>query len=94
MGAKFEIRSTHTRGKGKRLKYFVFARLLDPKTNFKITGNGRLNDVEITDYRALIRVVDKEGNPIPGIIEFKIRYRKDCDKLTEGDIVELILDED
>ena len=94
MGAKFEIEVKWKIGKGKHTKHFVFARCLDKEINFIVTDNSRLNDVEISNQFNQPRVLDKDGKSRLDIFAFKIRYKKDCDKLEEGQIVELIHDKE
>lgn len=90
MGVKFEIEGTFKVGRKKHAKYFVFAKCLEMSRNFEVTDKSKLGDVEISKFLTQPRAIDTEGNPRLDIFTFKIRYKKDCDKLKEGQIAELI----
>jgi hypothetical protein len=90
MGVKFEIEGGYKSGKKKHAKYFVFAKCLEMDKNFEVTDKSKLGNIEISKYLTQPRALDNEGNPRLDIFLFKIRYKKDCDELKEGQIVELI----
>jgi hypothetical protein len=90
MGVKFEIEAKYKTGKKRNEKYFVFAKCLEIEKEFKVTDNSRLGEIEISKFLTQPRATDKEGKPRFDIFIFKIRYKKDCDELEEGQIVELI----
>lgn len=81
MNPKFEIEAKWKTGKGKHMKHFVFARCLDKEVPFSVTDNSRLNDIEISNYLNQPRAIDQEGNPRVDIFAFKIRYKKEYNKL-------------
>ena len=89
MSVKFEIEVNLKLGKGKHAKYFVFAKCLEMDKGFSVTDNSKLGEIEISNYLGQPRALDKEGNIRLDIFAFKIRYKKDCGKLKEGQIVEL-----
>ena len=92
MEVKFEIEANLKLGKGKNTKYFVFAKCLDVEKDFSVTANSKLGGIEISNYLNQPRALDKEGKARLDVFVFKIRYKKDCDKLKEGQIVELTHD--
>jgi len=90
MKVKFEIELKWKTGKGKEEKHSVFAKCLEKEKNFSLTDKSKLGDVEINNYLNQPRAINKEGKPRLDLFAFKIRYKEDCEKLKEGQIVELI----
>ncbi len=85
---RFDIEHVFTT-KTKRPKPIVLARLLDVRSDFYLTDDSRLGDIEITKNFTIPRIIDKEGNPRLDIFAFEIKYRNDIDKFQKGQIVEL-----
>ena len=92
MGVKFEIEAKWKTGKGEHEKNIVFARCLEMEESFEVTDHSSLGGIEISKYLDQPRKIDKDGKPKLDVFAFLIKYKKDVDKLKEGQIVELTYD--
>lgn len=90
MRVKFEIEGIYQEGRKKHTKYFVFAKCLEMDKNFEVTDKSTLGNIEVSHFLTRPRATDPAGNPRFDIFLFKIRYKKDCDRLEKGQIVELV----
>jgi len=71
-------------------KVYVLARELKVETNWKLSENARLGEVEIEKWLDIPRSLDENGSQRMDLFAFCLKNTYDKDKLKIGDIVELI----
>jgi hypothetical protein len=73
-----------------RNKICVFAKLLTPALNWKLTEEPKLGQVEIENWFDIPRSLDKNGNVRLDLFAFVLKNNNDEDKIQVSQIVELI----
>ncbi|MFK7981739.1 MAG: hypothetical protein AB8G86_17290 [Saprospiraceae bacterium] len=89
MKVKFKIEEIIKTGKKKDLIY-VLAKCLEQEKDFTMTDNARLGEVPINNSLTQPRALNKNGQPRFDLYIFNIRYKKDVNQLTKGQIITLI----
>ncbi|MEM1122077.1 MAG: hypothetical protein AAGJ18_16650 [Bacteroidota bacterium] len=89
MTVKFEIEVIFRTGKEKNKECFVFAKCLEMQKIFSLTDQSKLGDIAISNFLSQPRATDKEGKPRLDLFAFKIRYKRDWEKMKENDVIEL-----
>jgi hypothetical protein len=87
MSTQFEIEHIFTLQS--RNKVCVFARLLDSNSDWKLTNESKLGDVQIENLFDIPRAHDKDGNIRLDLFAFLLKKSDDINKLQINQIVEL-----
>ena len=87
MAVKFQIDATFTiTGRGA----FVAAKVINHEKSFYVPKSSTLGGLEIKDYISQPRAVNGKGKIRLNIYIFQLKFKREIDQITVGNIVELI----